>query len=112
MPTMARMTTSVGRTTRSSPRPHLKESTMADHHCHALGCNRQCPPRWLMCRPCWSKVPRELQDEVYRTVGLRGPHCDASWAPWWRAQAKAIAHGAFLTAPNVEKRDRYLAKEM
>lgn len=78
------------------------------HHCHALDCKRACPPKWLMCRPCWAQVPRDIQDEVYRTVVLRGAHCDKSWAPWWRAQARAIAHVAFLAAPIVEKRDRYL----
>ncbi len=82
------------------------------HHCHALGCARACPPRWLMCRACWALVPKDLQAEVYRTVGLRGPHANASWAPWWRAQAKAIAHVAFVSHPDVEKRDRYLAREL
>ena len=82
---------------------------MSDHHCHALGCNAPCPPRWLMCRPCWSKVPEDIQVEVYRTVKLRGRFVDATWAPWWRAQARAIAHVAFLREPNVEKRDAYLA---
>ena len=42
------------------------------HHCHALGCKSSCPPRWLMCRPCWSKVPVDLQAEVYRTVSMPG----------------------------------------
>lgn len=85
---------------------------MADHHCHALACKRSCPPAWLMCKPCWSKVPPDIQREVYRTVKLRGPCCDASWAPWWRAQARAIAHVAFLIDPRPEKRDAYLAREM
>lgn len=65
-----------------------------------------------MCRSCWSKVPADLAAEVYRTVGLRGKLIDSSWAPWWRAQAKAIAHVAFLVEPNVEARDRYLAHAM
>lgn len=81
---------------------------MPAHHCHALGCKASCPPRWLMCKPCWSKVPRPLQDEVYRTVALRRRHVDASWAPWWRAQAQAIAHVAFLVEPNEARRDAYL----
>lgn len=78
------------------------------HHCHALGCNNYCPPRWLMCRTCWSKVPAAMAAEIYRTVGLRGSTVDKTWAPWWRAQAQAIAHVAFLVEPNIEKRDRYL----
>jgi hypothetical protein len=83
-----------------------------DHHCHALGCRRACPPRWLMCRQCWAQVPADVQAEVYRTVSLRGPSVDASWAPWWRAQAKAIAHVAHIREPNKQKRDAYLEREM
>ncbi len=64
------------------------------HTCHALGCGRGCPPRWLMCRVCWGQVPAEIQTEVYRTVRLRGSGVDHSWAPWWRAQARAIHHVA------------------
>lgn len=82
------------------------------HACHALGCRRGCPPRWLMCRDCWVLVPADIGAEVCRTVALRGSSVDASWAPWWRAQARAIAHVAFLKEPNIEKRDRYLAKEL
>lgn len=84
-----------------------------DHHCHALGCKRKCPPRWLMCKTHWSRVPPDLQREVYRTVKLRDMRSiDETWAPWWRAQAKAIAHVAFLEHPDVEKRNRYLARQM
>ncbi len=85
---------------------------MAEHHCHALGCKNACPPRWLMCRACWGLVPTDLQSEVYRTVKLRGQCIDATWAPWWRAQAKAIAHVAFLSHPDVAKRDKYLEREL
>jgi len=72
------------------------------HHCHALGCSAACPPKHLMCRACWSQVPREMKDEVYRTVGLRGSRVDASWAPWWRAQARAIHHVAMLRQPSLK----------
>lgn len=82
------------------------------HHCHALGCKTTCPPRMLMCRACWSQVPPDLQAEVYRTVKLRGPSADRTWAPWWRAQAKATAHVAMLKQPNEAARDRYLAREL
>lgn len=67
----------------------------------------------LMCRECWGQVPKPTQDDVYATVGKRNMRAiDASWAPWWRAQAKAVAHVAFLRSPNEEKRDRYLAREL
>jgi hypothetical protein len=65
-----------------------------------------------MCKPCWSQVPADIQAEVYRTVSMRGPSCDHTWAPWWRAQARAIAHVAHLTQPNEAARDRYLAREL
>lgn len=65
---------------------------MSAHKCHVRSCKAPCPPRWLTCRRCWQDVPKDLADEVYRTVKLRnmrdGP--DATWAPWWRAQARAI----------------------
>lgn len=79
------------------------------HHCHALGCSSPCPPAHLMCRVCWSQVPPALQHEVYRTVKLRGSHVNATWAPWWRAQARAVAHVAHLQEPNEERRDAYVA---
>mgnify|MGYP003419130197 CR=1 FL=1 len=62
---------------------------MSAHHCHLPGCKAACPPRWLFCKPHWSQVPADVQREVYATVGKRGPYVDATWAPWWRAQAKA-----------------------
>jgi hypothetical protein len=37
-----------------------------DHHCHAYGCDAWCPPEHLMCRACWSLVPREYQLPVYQ----------------------------------------------
>ncbi|HET7036575.1 MAG TPA: hypothetical protein VFI42_12905 [Thermomicrobiaceae bacterium] len=44
------------------------------------------------------------------TVGQRGKLVDATWAPWWRAQARAIAYVAHLVQPNEAKRDAYIAK--
>jgi hypothetical protein len=81
------------------------------HHCHALGCKAACPPAHLMCRACWAQVPSEMQAEVYRTVALRGKAVDATWAPWWRAQARAIHHVAMLRAPS-PKGALYLAREL
>ena len=64
------------------------------HTCHAIHCKNKCPPAWLMCKACWRQVSYATQQEVYFTVNKRGPHCDRTWAPWWRAQAKAIAEVA------------------
>lgn len=56
-------------------------------------------------------VKVQLTREVYRTVRLRDKTVNATWAPWWRAQAEAIAHVAFLESPDVDKRDKFLARE-
>lgn len=88
---------------------------MAEHHCHALACKAPCPPRWLMCRSCWALVKPETQAEVYRTVVLRGRTINATWAPWWRAQARAIAENAAargVVFRNERTIDDYLAKEL
>lgn len=45
----------------------------------------------LMCRKHWRMVPYDMQADVYSTVKRRGKHIDKTWAPWWRAQARAIA---------------------
>lgn len=59
--------------------------------CKAIGCREAIGSQFLMCRGHWSKVPKELQDEVYRTFRARNSVMDATWAPWWRAQARAVA---------------------
>lgn len=72
----------------------------------------------LMCGPCWSKVPTDLQREVYRTVKLRDPKSvDETWAPWWRAQARAIHYVGMLSdaasgRPPDPRGAKYLAREM
>jgi hypothetical protein len=85
------------------------------HTCHAIACTTPCPPKMLMCRPCWALVTPATAREVYATVGKRGPRVDATWAPWWRAQAQATVENA--RARGVKFRsgktiDDYLAHEM
>ncbi len=36
------------------------------HECHAIACNTLVPPRLLMCQKHWRKVPKKLQDDVWR----------------------------------------------
>lgn len=67
-----------------------------------------------MCRTCWGKVPEDRQREVYRTVRLRdGSAIDSTWAPWWRAQARAI-DSVLKKDPGVttEQRERLLDREL
>lgn len=66
------------------------------HRCHLPGCRTVTNPRALFCKPHWAMVPAELAREVYATVGKRGPRVDATWAPWWKAQAQAAATLAVL----------------
>lgn len=58
-----------------------------------------------------------MQREIYRTVKLRGPNADASWAPWWRAQARAIHHVGMESdrrkgLPPDPRGARYLEREL
>jgi hypothetical protein len=67
----------------------------------------------LMCCACWSKVPSAIQADVYRTVKLRGPSCDKTWAPWWRAQARAIDAVMRHDYPGHDAaQDAYLRREL
>lgn len=61
------------------------------HRCHLPGCKTVTNPRMLFCAPHWRMVPAEIAREVYATVGKRGARVDATWAPWWRAQAAATS---------------------
>lgn len=75
-----------------------------------------------MCGQCWASVPADLQRAVYETVGLRvrdpNKSPDASWAPWWRAQAHAIhaalkqgaVYGRWVEIPGAF--DNLLAKDL
>ena len=64
-----------------------------------------------MCPSCWALVTPQHQAEVYRTVDLRGPRVDASWAPWWRAQANACADVALAKGSDPEAVRRLVEKD-
>jgi hypothetical protein len=72
------------------------------HTCHLPGCLSACPPRHLFCASHWAMVPRAIQTRVYATVKKRGRCVDASWAPWWRAQAEATEAVLRKTKPEAE----------
>lgn len=72
------------------------------HVCHLPGCSTACPPAHLFCIKHWGMVPAELKREVIRTAGQRGAKRDASWAPWWRAQAQAVAAVQLQVDPHAE----------
>ena len=64
-----------------------------------------------MCLRCWRHVERATQLAVHRTVKLRGPKVDATWAPWWRAQAIARAEVAKATGVPMDV-DAWLTAQM
>lgn len=37
------------------------------HICHAMGCERTVPPRYLMCRRHWFMVPKSLRKLIWQT---------------------------------------------
>lgn len=38
---------------------------MAEHTCHARGCNTPVPPRMFMCRTHWFMLPRSTRDLIW-----------------------------------------------
>jgi hypothetical protein len=81
------------------------------HTCHVPHCATACPPKYLTCPAHWKMVPKEMQDEVYRTVGMRGKLIDETWAPWWRAQANAIHAIMVAEGRDKERCDNWLVHE-
>jgi hypothetical protein len=60
--------------------------------CPVDGCTRRHQPHYLMCRPCWSKVPRHLRDAVYAAVATwRRTYEDADFQAMRAVQREAIA---------------------
>lgn len=37
------------------------------HKCHATGCEKEVPPRMLMCAAHWRMVPKTIQRRVWNT---------------------------------------------
>lgn len=58
------------------------------HTCHAKGCLTNVPPRMLMCRLHWAKVPASIQRAVYATY-RRGQCDDMNPSEAWHQAADA-----------------------
>lgn len=61
---------------------------MAERKC-PVGCGRVVRPGHLMCAACWRKVPKELQQAVYRT-----------WRAWRKDFGNAELMAAYEDASN------------
>lgn len=58
------------------------------HHCHVRTCRTECPPEHLMCAAHWKKVPKPLQEAVYKHY--RPGQCeDMNVSPEWVEAAEA-----------------------
>ena len=67
---------------------------MAEHHCHAVGCEVPTPRAHLMCGKHWAMVPKALQLEVWRTYREGQCREDGKVRPgraWVAAAARARA---------------------
>lgn len=63
---------------------------MDKHTCHAIGCNKHCAPKMLMCSHHWNMVPDDLQRRVYDTY-RKGQEKDKSVTrEWFYASQAAI----------------------
>ena len=58
------------------------------HLCHAVGCERAVPPRYLMCSAHWGMVPHHLQQRVWATY-VRGQEVRKDPTPEYLAAARA-----------------------
>jgi hypothetical protein len=58
------------------------------HTCHARGCDVPCKPELLMCRRHWGRVPRVVQQDVWKHY--RPGQCDdKDPSPAWHRAADA-----------------------
>lgn len=64
------------------------------HHCHAIGCSRDVPPRLLMCAPHWRSVPGNLQRLIWRTYRAGQEVTKDPSAVYLLAQAHVVAYVA------------------
>ena len=80
------------------PAPKTKSGSSAAkpgaHHCHAIACERACPPECLMCSAHWRMVSRAKQRAVW--ASYRPGQCDdkSPSARWLEAAKAAIGEVA------------------
>jgi hypothetical protein len=64
------------------------EAVEAEHTCHAMGCDRYTPPRYLMCARHWAMVPANLQAQVNQLY-RPGQEVDKQPSPGYLNAARA-----------------------
>lgn len=73
--------------TKPSPR-HRKPFV---HHCHAVGCDKQVPPKMLMCPRHWRMVPKALQQAVWANYAAGQEITKTPSAEYLKAAQAAIS---------------------
>lgn len=81
----------------------IVESARAQHHCHAIGCDRVVPPKLFMCATHWKRLPRRHQEAIWRTY-RRGQEIrkDPSVA-YLVAQAEAVLAMAIIDGRSADE---------
>lgn len=84
------------------------------HHCHVEGCNNTCIPKYLMCRRHWYKVPKRIQNLVYKYYRVGQCNDMDVSVEWFIAARLAINHVAYaekvIDLKMYRKRIRHLCK--
>lgn len=80
------------------------------HLCHAHGCDREVPPRMLMCAPHWRRLPRATQQAIWREYRPGQERTKDPSARYMAVQRLAVAQVAFR--PNDENAARAAAPYM
>lgn len=78
---------------KSTEAPRQARERELAHTCHIPGCTVEVPPKMLMCRSHWARVPRHLQRDVRRTFNPRQCVAGTDVSPteeWHQAADAAI----------------------
>ena len=69
------------------------------HICHARGCEKSCPPKHLMCKAHWFKVPKALRDAVWSAY-VPGQEVSKDPTSEWHEAADAAIASVGVVAPD------------
>jgi hypothetical protein len=88
---------------------------MSSHRCEAINCSAPCPERAVFCEFCFLHVPRDLLVAMFSAQRMKADKPGRSWAPFWRARARAIkaiadARGTQISPSYVAQADAYAAR--
>lgn len=77
-----------------------------NHHCHAVACDRDCKPEFLMCFRHWNLVPADLKARVWATYRPGQCNDKRPSAEWHEAADNAIKFVAVLEGHLIKSKQR------